>query len=142
VICRDKKSLDIPAAKVKIEKSLKCNFYNINREWPYKNVKPRIIAEQYMEDASGKSLKDYKFYCFNGEPKFLYLSEGLENHATAHISYVTLDWKKAPFVRTDYNPFEVLPNKPENFEKMCEFAKTLSVDIPFVRIDFYEINGK
>ena len=83
---------------------------------------------------------DYKFYCFNGEPKFLYVSQGLENHSTARISYVTLDWEIAPYKRTDYSNFEQLPPKPKTFEKMVEFAKILSNGIPFSRIDFYEIN--
>lgn len=142
VICRNKDNLDYDAARKKIEESLKNNFYYYGREWPYKNVKPRIIAEVYMEDYSGVSLKDYKFYCFNGKAKFLYLSSGLENHATAQISYVTLDWEKAPFERTDYEPFDSLPLKPINFDLMVKYAEILAENIPFVRIDFYEINNK
>ena len=94
-----------------------------------------------MEDFRGKELTDYKFYCFNGEPKFLYVSEGLSNHSTAKISYVSLDWKKEPFKRNDYAEFEELPPKPINFDKMVEFAKKLSNGIPFLRVDFYDING-
>ena len=142
VICRNKDELDVLAAKKKIEESLNVDYYKTWREWPYKNVQPRIIAEKYMEDYSDVCLKDYKFYCFDGEPKFLYLSAGLENHATAHISYVTLDWEKAPYERTDFRPFETLPDKPKNFDMMIKYAKQLSKEIPFSRIDFYEINGK
>lgn len=140
VICKDKKCFDCVAAKKKIMKSLKRNYYYLGREWPYKNVTPRIIAEKYMEDEDGTELKDYKFFCFNGKVKFLYLSEGLSNHKTAKISYVTLDWKQAEFYREDYQPFDELPQKPVNFDKMIEFAEILSKDIPFLRVDFYEIN--
>lgn len=89
VICRDKEKLDIKSAVRKLNKALKYNFYYAGREWPYKNVKPRIIAEKYMENEStdediiNKGLIDYKFYCFNGQVKYLYVSEGLENHGTS-----------------------------------------------------------
>src|SRR5699024_256323 len=107
----------------------------------YKNVKPRIIAEEYMEDEGGDKigLTDYKFYCFDGVPKYLYVSSGLENHATARISFLTLDWKFAPFGRSDYKPFEELPRKPENLQAMIETAKNLSEGFPFLRVDLYEI---
>lgn len=141
-ICRDKSVFDIDKAKNIINKSLKNNYYYHGREWPYKNVKPRILAEQYMEDDESQELSDYKFYCFNGEPKFLYLSKGLECHATAKISYVTLDWELAEFKRVDFKPFDTLPPKPLNFEKMQELACKLSAEIPFLRVDFYEVNGQ
>ncbi|WP_242966861.1 ATP-grasp fold amidoligase family protein [Desulfosporosinus sp. FKA] len=140
LVCRDKSKLDRGSAKKKLSEALNRNGFLYGREWPYKEVKARIIVEKYMEEKPRKSLKDYKFYCFNGKPKFLYLSEGLENHATAHISYVTLDWEKTPFVRTDYAPFETLPEKPSQFEKMKELAAIMAKGIPFSRIDFYEIN--
>ena len=92
--------------------------------------------------AKQTALTDYKFYCFNGEPKFLYVSQGLEHHATAHISFMNMDWTFAPFYRTDYAPFASLPKKPVYFNKMCEFAGVLAKGIPFVRVDFYEINGQ
>ncbi|WP_251434051.1 ATP-grasp fold amidoligase family protein [Mesobacillus maritimus] len=142
VICRDKKKLDLNMAREKINRSLKRNYYYNGREWPYKNVKPRIIAEEYMEDHSGTELMDYKFYCFNGMPKLLYLSRGLENHATASISFLTLDWKRAQFERSDYKPFEKIPPKPQNYEKMLLFAEKLSKGFPFLRVDLYEINGR
>lgn len=142
VICRDKSQLDIEGAKKKLNKALKNNFYYSFREWPYKNVKPRIIAECYMSDENQqKGLTDYKFYCFAGVPKFLYVSTGLENHATAHISFLNLDWTFAPFQRTDYEGYAQLPPKPKNFEKMIRIAEELSRGIPFLRVDLYEING-
>ncbi|MDD6250787.1 MAG: ATP-grasp fold amidoligase family protein [Bacillales bacterium] len=142
IICRDKSKFDGVYAKKQLEKGLKDNFYTAGREWPYKNLRRRIIVEEYMEDDSGEGLMDYKFYCFNGVPKFLYISKGLENHATAAISFVTLNWQFAPYERSDYKPFEKLPKQPACFEQMIQIAKILSKEMPFLRVDLYEINNK
>lgn len=88
-----------------------------------------------------QGLTDYKFYCFNGKPQYLYISKGLENHETACISFLTLDWKFAEFGRSDYRAFEQLPTKPKNFDKMLEICSILAEKAgPFIRIDLYEIN--
>ena len=87
-------------------------------------------------------LIDYKFYCFNGIPKLLYVSQGLENHDTAKISFLNIDWTFADFGRSDYKAWETLPKKPQNYENMLEIAKKLSKGIPFLRVDLYEINNK
>lgn len=142
VIVRDKEKLDKAAAQKKIEKSLKKNYYYSGREWPYKDVKPRILAEQYLDEQTGTGLHDYKFYCFHGEPRLLYLSEGLEDHTTAKISFVTLDWEFAEFGRSDFAPFKELPPKPENFQQMIQLAKKLSAGNPFLRVDLYSVQGK
>lgn len=137
VIVRNKAELDKEAAKSIIEKSLKKNYYYSGREWPYKNVKPRILAEVFM----GNAMRDYKFYCFHGEPRMLYISEGLEDHKTARISFLTLDWQFSEFKRTDYRAFDQLPQKPENFEEMLELARTLSSGMHFLRVDLYSIEN-
>lgn len=142
LLCKDKKAFDIGAAKKLFDEQMNYNFYLHTREWPYKNVKPRIIAEAFMEQETGEGLMDYKFYCFHGEPKFLYISKGLENHATASISFVNLDWTFAPFQRSDFKPFEELPPKPARFDEMLKIAKKLSTGRKFLRVDLYEINGK
>ena len=142
VICRDKKDFNRLEAKAKIDAAMKRNFYTHSREWQYRDITPRIIAEQYMQDGENRELKDYKFYCFDGTPQFLYISEGLENHSTAHISFVTMDWEKAPFLRADYPGFDTLPPKPQRFDEMVVIARKLSEGFRFVRVDLYEINGK
>lgn len=142
VVCKDKSKIDKKAARKKIEKSMRTNYYESGREWPYKNVMPQIIAEEYMEDASGNGLNDYKFYCFDGEPKYLYVSNGMDNHETARLSFLTMNWEKAPFGRSDYREFEVLPPKPKMFDEMVKIAKSLSSGHPFLRVDLYEINGQ
>ena len=147
VICRDKTKLDKSSVRTKIEKCLEHNFFWGQREWPYKNVKPRIIAEKYMEDAAAKilgsnGLTDYKFFCFNGTPEFVYVSCGLEDHTTAQMSFLDMNWEFAQFKRSDYRPLSTVPPKPERFEEMKAIAGKLSKDIPFVRVDLYEVQGK
>lgn len=141
-ICKNKDQFDITEARRKIESSLAHNYYLWGREWPYKNVKPRIIAEQYMTNKENNGLIDYKFYCFNGSPEYLYVSQGMDNHETARLSFATVDWKIAPFGRNDYLPLETLPEKPTHFQEMVDVAKQLSHGHPFLRVDLYEINGR
>ena len=147
-ICRDKEKLDYKALKAKIKKSLKTDFYLQGREWPYKNVKPRIIAEKYMEDDSHndtgiKGLTDYKFFCFNGNPLLLYVSKGLEHHPTAEISFYDMDGNEMTYHRNDYKPYHNA-FMPKRFSEMREIAHTLAcfVNSPFVRIDLYSINDE
>lgn len=278
IICRDKSKFDKESAIKKLNKALKHNYYYIGREWPYKNIKPQIIVEKYMEngnivpedykvycfngkpkyivvfhnrfdvskemsetvydinwnpqkisldahfkisdeicpkpeclsemletaeklsigmaqsridfyiidnslkfgevtlytasgfqpmipeeldvelgkaiDISGlggvnqsrykhnKELTDYKFYSFNGKVKYLYVSTGLENHKTAQISFLEPEWKFAPFERNDYEPYSELPAKPVHYKEMLEIAEYLSKDIPFLRIDLFEVNDR
>ena len=131
--------MDKKATRKKLVKSLKHNYYYKFREWPYKNVKPRIMCEEFIGEHD-YPLTDYKFYCFDGEPKFLYISQGLDDHANAIISYVTLDWEIAPFYRDDYSSFAKLPDKPELFDEMINVARHLSKGIPFLRVDLYQVS--
>ena len=141
-IVKDKSKMDLRKIRKKINKSLKRNYYYIGREWPYKNVKPRIIVEKYMEDKNNEFMRDYKIFCFNGKPEIMYLSEGLEDHKTAGISFYDMDMKLTGCRRSDYRPIAYVPEKPKNFEKMKEFSAILSKGIPHLRVDWYEINGK
>lgn len=142
IICRDKSKLNIDEARRKINACLKQRYYWIAREWPYKNVKPRIIAEQYMEVEGDLELTDYKWFCFNGEPQFLYISHGLANHETATIDFYDINHRRMPFKRTDYKSSTTDAPKPRCHDEMIDIARKLSKNIPFVRIDLYEINGK
>ena len=148
-ICRDKRKLDCESVRKQLWKGYKENYYLVNREWPYKDVPRKIICEKYMTvdkaaDESGqpKGLIDYKFYCFNGEPRYLYVSQGLENHATARMSFLTLDWQFADFGRDDYMPLLELPQKPVHLEEMIQIARRLSRGTTFLRVDLYEINER
>lgn len=139
VICKDKSQLDIAAAKKKINKCLKRNFYYLSREWPYKNVKPRIIAEKFMVDESGTELKDYKLFCFNGEPKALFVATD-RPHDTK-FDFFDMEFNHLPFTNGHPNAVKEI-KKPEGLSEMAELAKKLSKGMKQVRIDFYDINGK
>ena len=144
IVCRDKNKLDIPETNKKLSLSMKKSGYWYGREWPYKNSPHRIIAEQYLEDSTSDTIRDYKFFCFNGVPKFIYISEGLENHATAHIAFYDFEGNEMPFHRDDYKQFDIDPVMPSNTEEMRQLSEKLAQEIPcpFVRTDFYSINGK
>ena len=144
IVCRDKQKLNKEAAKLRLTRCLKQNGYRFGREWPYKNVKPRIIAEAFMDDENaGSGLTDYKFFCFNGEPRMIYVSCGLENHATAKISFYDLQGNDMPFHRSDYEPLGEPVKLPANFGEMTRIAGVLAkmVNCPFVRVDLYSIRG-
>ena len=141
VICKDKTKLDIDAAKKKINKSLKNNFFYIGREWPYKDVKPRIIIEEYINDHKNEDLNDYKFMCFNGKVKCSFVCTDRRSEDGLKVTFFDSDWNKMPFERHyPYSKDEI--EKPKNYRKMIEFSEKLSKHIPFVRIDFYESDGK
>ena len=140
VIVKDKNKLDIEKTKKKINKSLKKNYYYCGREWPYKNVKPRIIIEKYMEDNKTKELRDYKFFCFNGIPKFMFLATDRQKNQTK-FNFYDMNFNLLPFTQGHPNDLRKI-SKPEKFDEMVALSKKLSVNIPHVRVDFYEINGK
>lgn len=142
VICKDKKSFDYDAAKKKIERKLKKNLYAWGREWVYKDLTPRIIAEKYLNDGIHAEMIDYKFFCFNGKPEYIYISENLSDHKAAAISFYDMNFNKAQFRRTDFKDLDYIPEKPKTFDKMIELSKILSKEHIFLRTDFYDINGK
>ncbi|EPC05289.1 hypothetical protein HMPREF0994_06957 [Lachnospiraceae bacterium 3_1_57FAA_CT1] len=142
VICRDKISFDKKKAREKLEKSLKRNYYMQGREWPYKDVKPRIIAEQYMVDESGYELKDYKLFCFDGFAKAMFIaSDRYKAGEETKFDFFDMDFKHLPFTNGHPNAEHEI-KRPESFEKMKELAGKLSEGIPQVRVDFYDINGQ
>lgn len=139
VICRDKNSFDILSTKEKINKSLNRDYYLSGREWPYKNVPRKIIAEKYMEDVTSPDLKDYKLMCFNGKVKCTFVCS--ERNSDLKVTFYNNSWERMPFERHYPASQKEIP-QPKNFKKMIELAEILSDGIPFVRVDFYEIEGK
>jgi len=136
-ICKDKKTFKKSEAFAMLEKGLRRNFFWENREWPYKNVKPRIIAEAYLEDNDTPELRDYKFFCFNGEVKYCQVISG--RSSSMCIDFFDHDWNHQPFHEPHIYPFaEVKVKRPRQLEKMWHAATSLSKDKPFSRIDFYE----
>ena len=139
IICKDKSKLDINEARKKINKCLKRNVYYLTREWPYKNVKPRIIAEKFMVDESGTELKDYKIFCFNGEPKALFVAT--DRPYDTRFDFFDIAFNHLPFTNGHPNAEKEI-RRPEGLSKMAELARKLSGGMKQVRIDFYDINGK
>ena len=140
VICKDKSKLNLKAAKKKIEKSLNRNFYYVSREWPYSQVKPRIIAEQYMEDDFGE-LRDYKYYCFDGEMKIMLIAYDRFSGNGAKLFYCDKDYNNIELT-WGHKAATGKIEKPEKFEEMIEMAEKLSVGMPQVRVDFYLVGGQ
>ena len=139
VIVKDKKLFNRSAAKEKIEHALKQNFYYIGREWPYKGVKPRIIAEPYLEDDIDGELRDYKFFCFSGDPKALFIASD-RGKDEVKFDYFDLDFTHLD-IKQKY-PNAGMVRKPISFDKMIELSRIISKGYPHVRVDFYEVNGK
>ena len=140
VICRDKAAFDREAAKAKLEKAMRRNFYWPGREWPYKDVRPRIIAERYLEDESGELL-DYKFFTFHGE--VFCVQVDYDRFTDHHRNFYTLDWEYMPFT-TCYptDPAHQIP-KPACFDKMLQAVQFLCSDaFPFLRVDMYAVGDQ
>ncbi len=140
-ICKEKKKFDFERAKKNLNKCLKKNLFWHGREWPYKNVTPRIIAEKYMSDESGE-LIDYKVHNFNGEPKFILVCKDRFKDSGLTEDFYTVDWERMPVKRPGTPNSSTPMEKPEQLEEILKLSRKLAKDIPFVRTDFYIINGK
>lgn len=139
VICKDKSRLDRKACRKKINACMKRNYYNRGREWPYKNVRPRIIAEKYMMDESGYELKDYKIFNFNGKPEFIQVDYGRFQHHKRNL-YDT-DWNLLDLEFQYESDKKVNIPKPEMLDEMLACAEKIAKGFPFLRTDFYIAGG-
>lgn len=140
IIVKDKRNQDLLSIKQKINKYLARDYYILGREFPYKNVKPRIIAEKYMIDESGTELKDYKFFCFNGVPKFIQVDFGRFTNHRRNI-YDT-NWNKMNISLCYPTDDNVIIEKPSRLDDMLHIASILSNGKTFVRVDLYSIYDK
>lgn len=139
IICKDISALDRKKANISLEKWMGYNFYWYAREWPYKNVVPKIILEEFIEE----NIIDYKFYCFNGEPKFLYVSQGIGIEGrTTYMSFYDLNWKQCEFYRGDHEELKVNVEKPSKFSEMVSIAEKLSKGLKFSRIDLFYVKNQ
>ena len=141
LVCTDKRKLDIPAARKKLKPFLKRDYYARNREWPYKHVPHRIIAEAYMEDSATKELRDYKFFTFGGEPKVLYIAQGRGRGEPTTADFFDMEFNHLDFT-IDHDMAPIPPEKPECFEEMKRLAAILSEGTPQLRVDFYQVDGR
>jgi len=140
IICRDKRTFDTEMARLKLENALKKNYYYESRQWPYKNVRPRIIAEKYLENEATGDLRDYKFFTFGGEPKVMYIATGRGTGET-YGDFFDMDFNHLDLC-IDHNTAPVCPEKPQLFKQMLQAARLLAANTPQVRVDFYEVNGQ
>ena len=142
IVCREKSKFDKVVAKEKLQKSMRTNF-KIQREWVYYDLKPRIIAEQYMQNGTDKELVDWKFMCFNGEPKLLfYASDRYTKGENLKFDWFDINLNHLPFKSKGYeNACPKIEMFPE-YDEMVNIARKLSHDLPHVRVDLYLINNK
>ena len=144
IVCKDKRKLDKAAAKKKIEKSLKTQFFYVGRESQYRFIKPKIIAEQFI-GVDGECPSDYKIYCFNGKPDVMMICKNRFSQQSHRAEYVFYDrdWNFLRYQKVDQDPnYHPHDEKPENLDEMYEIAKKLSTDFLFARVDLYNVNGK
>lgn len=140
IICKDKSKLDKAAAEKRLCKCLKNNYYSFGREWPYKNLKPRIIAERFMEDKENGELRDYKFFCFNGKVKCFKVD--FDRFTDHKANYFDVQGERLAFGEKACPPdFNKELKLPDNLQEMVTLAEKLSAGHPFLRVDFYSLNG-
>ncbi len=138
-VVKDKSSLNLKKLKKFYNGRLKISPYNMGREYPYKNVKPRILAEQYMTPDGENDINDYKFFCFHGEPKIMFIAT--DRSTDVKFDFFDMDFNHLPIYNIHPNSEKEI-KKPHLFDEMKALAAKLSKNIPFVRIDLYEIKGK
>ena len=141
VICKDKASFDWKTAKKKLSRCLQRDYWLSNVEVQYKNVEKKVICEKYLTNVSLGGLIDYKFFCFNGKPLFLY-SSYFDDNGEWFINYYDCNWKLLEVIRKGHKNDECIISKPNNFEDMKQIAAELSKPFPFVRVDLFTVDEK
>lgn len=137
IICNDKSSLDVDKSIKMIKKWMKEDFGAFNIETHYSKIKPHITCEKFLGDC----ITDYKFFCFNGKPEYIYISSDLAHDRQAQIGFFYLDGTKMPLIRDDYAPMDI-DTLPSFFEEMKKAAEILCKDFTFVRVDFFVTNDR
>ena len=141
-VCKDKKAFDYRGVGRKIKSALKQNYYWAKREWPYKDVKPCVLAEEYMEDSLSHDLRDYKFFCFNGVVRAMFIATDRQvKGEELKIDFFDADFNHLNFTNGEPNA-NTMPEKPKSFDTMKKIAAVLSKGIPLLRVDFYEVDGR
>lgn len=140
-ICKDKSALNLKKVKAELNRGLKQDYYLTGREWPYKDVPRKIIAEQYMKSEAG-GLTDYKIHCFNGEPKLILVCKDRFLETGLTEDFFSSDWEHLDIRRPKHPNASAPIKKPEELDEMLRLAAILSKDIPFLRVDFYIVDHK
>lgn len=140
IICTDKSRFNIEEAKKKLNFWLKKSWYYFGREWPYKNVKKKIIIEKFLQDEKQDIPMDYKFWVFNGSVKFINVH--FKKNGETRINIYNRDWTLQNFGMVYENDLKCIHQRPKNYKIMIDCAEKIAKSLPFLRVDFYEVNGK
>lgn len=140
ILCRDKSQLNVNKIKKEFKREFKRNYYYTYCEWGYKNIVPKVICEELIETDDNKPPKDYKFFCFNGEPEYIFVASDRINHQTK-FDFYDINWKWLPVKNHYPNAGDILP-RPKALNEMIEIARKLSNPFPQIRVDLYYENGK
>lgn len=140
VICKNKEELNIDEARKKINKCLQYNHYYTSREWPYKNVKPRIIAEEFLTNDDNSEVVEYNFFCFNGVPKLVMCCLG-DKRVKRYNDFYDMDFNKLD-LKCEYSNSDIILEKPKCFDELVNLSKKLSIGLPHLRVDLYVCNDK
>lgn len=142
IVCVDKSKLNIPKTQSQLQRWMRRNWFWYGREWPYLGIKPRILAEEFLDDGHQTGLVDYKFFCFDGHPRVLFVATDRQSaQEETKFDFYDLDWNKLPIVNGHPNSSQVM-EKPASFDEMLRIARELSRGFPHVRIDLYEVHGR
>lgn len=142
LICTDKATLDVEKVKKLLKKWMRKNYYLEYSEMQYKDVKKYILIEKFLGDDDGNLPLDYKFYCFNGESKYVMVCTDRKNGKNANFFYFNREWEMQPFTREALEGQDTVIEKPDKIDEAFEIAEALSKDFPFVRVDLYIVKGK
>ncbi|MCK9265906.1 glycosyltransferase [bacterium] len=137
IICKDKNTYDWLGWKLVMKSWLKQNLYYYGREWVYKDIKPQIICEKYIEGIENQNLMDYKFFCFNGKPKLIQID--IDRFIKHKRDMYDTEWKRLPFMYNFQNSANKAIESPANLPKMLKIAEALSIGYPFARVDLYNV---
>jgi len=140
IICKDKSKLNIDMSKKKLKKWMKKSWYSFGREWPYKSIEKKIIVEKLLYDKNQATLNDYKFWVFNGEVKYINVHFKIKDKTIFNI--YNLNWELQNFGMVYENDASIRHEKPINLNQMIIYAEKLAYELPFVRVDFYEVNNQ
>ena len=139
-LCKDKSKMDVEKVKKDLKRGLEQDYYLCDREWPYKNVPRKIVAEEFLDDGSGKGINDYKVFNFDGEPYMIQVD--FDRFSGHKKNLYTTDWKLCDFSFNYPSHPEIEIAKPETLDEMLRLSRILSKGNPYMRTDFYSVNGK
>jgi hypothetical protein len=141
IICRDKKSLDWEKSRGLMKQWLRSNYFYSGRQWAYKNIKPRLICEKFLENQEFHELIDYKFYCYHGRPEVLFVCTGRFAASGVKYNAYDMDWNRI-YTYKGKPGSDLVIEKPDTLAALIATAGELCGNFPFVRVDLYSIKGK